>query len=218
MISQYRISRTVTPAATMALVTLDQAKLVLGITDTANDAALSAQIGQVSAAIQRYCDRVLVQQGYRDQFRYVLNWMLVGEPLPLRQYPLAVDENGYPIASVVQDGVSVDAATLEANTDRGYLYRLDGGGAFGWTGMLITVDYTAGYDPVPEDLQAACLEWLSGRWYSVGEDPALRAETIPDLITQTYNGGSSSGGEAGGAAAMPMSVRDMLAPFVRPAL
>lgn len=216
MISQYRISRTVTPAASMDLVTLDQAKLALGITDTASDQKLSAQIGQVSAAIHRWCDRVLVRQGYRDQFRYVLNWMCVGEPLPLRQYPLAVDENGYPIASVVQDGVAVDAATLEANTERGYLYRLDSGAAFGWTGLLITVDYTAGYDPVPEDLQAACLEWLSGRWYSVGEDPALRAETIPDLITQTYNSGG--GADGGGGSSMPMSVRDMLAPYVRPAL
>jgi hypothetical protein len=216
MISRYRISRTVTPAASMALVTLDQAKLVLGITDTSQDAALMAQINQVSAAIHRYCDHILVQQGYRDQFRYVCNWMLIGEPLPLRQYPLALDTNGYPVVAVVEDGASVDPASIEANDERGYLYRIDSGGAYGWTGLLITVDYTAGYDPVPEDLQAAALEWLSARWYSVGEDPALRSETIPDLITQVYNGGSGS--DAGGGAAMPAAVRDLLAPYVVPAL
>jgi len=215
MISRYLISRTVTPAASMALVTLDQAKLVLGITDTTSDAALTAQINQVSAAIQRYCDRVFVRQDYRDQYRYVMNWMPVGQPLPLRQYPLALDVNGYPLATVIEDGALVDAAAYEADADRGYLYRLDGA-AYAWTGLLITVDYTAGYDPVPEDLQAAALEWLSARWYSVGEGPALRSETIPDLITQVYNGGSGS--DANTASAMPAAVRGMLWPFVRPAL
>jgi hypothetical protein len=216
VISQYLISRTVTPAASLALVTLDQAKLALGITDTSQDAALTAQINQVSAAINRYCDRIFVQQGYRDQFRYVLNWMPVGQPLPLRQYPLAVDEDGNPLATVVEDSVAVDAAAFEADADRGYLYRLDGA-AYAWTGLLITVDYTAGYDPIPDDLQWATLEWLGVQWHSgYGRDPSLRAETIPDLITQTWDTSAAAVGAS--TTTVPAAVRGILWPYMRPAL
>jgi len=215
MISEYRISRTVTPAATMALVTLDQAKLALGIdpADTSQDAALQAQIDQVSAAIHRYCDHVLVQQGYRDQYRYVCNWMVVGEPLKLRQFPIAMDEDGDPIVSVVQDGNAADPLYIEADTDRGWLYSIDSAGAYGWTGLLITVDYMAGYDPVPDDVQAAALEWLTARWFAAGRDPALRSETIPDLRSVVFAGDMGAGTSGG---AIPPGARDLLAPYRMP--
>lgn len=212
MRSDYRLSRTVTPAATLALVTVDQAKLVLGIdaTDTSQDAALQAQINQTSAAIYRYVDRVLVSQSYRDQFRYVCNWMDIAAPLELRQYPLAVDVDGYPIVSIVQDGTGIDPLYYEADIERGLLYALDSAGAYGWTGLLITVDYTAGYDPIPDDVQAAALDWLTARWHSEGRDPSLRAEAIPDVISQTY-----AGADPMNASGIPGTARDLLAPYRR---
>ena len=215
MRTDYRISRTIVPAASLALVTVEQAKATLGIdaADTGQDTALAALIGQVSAAIHRYIDRILVQQGYRDQFRYVANWMFVGEPLQLWQYPVALDEDGAPVAAIVQDGNPVDAALYEADDERGLLYSIDASGAYGWTGLLITVDYTAGYDPIPEDVQAAALDWLTARWHSEGRDPSLRSETVPDLLAQTYAGADpmvSSG--------IPGTTRDLLAPYMRPAL
>lgn len=215
MRSDYRISRTITPAASLALVTLDQAKATLGIDmiDTSQDAALQTQINQVSAAIHRYVDRILVRQGYRDQFRYVCNWMRLGEPLALWQYPIALDENGDPIAIIVQDGSTVDAALYEANDERGLLYSIDAAGAYGWTGLLIAVDYTAGYDPIPDDVQAAALDWLTARWHSEGRDPSLRSETIPDLLAQTY-----AGADPMNASGIPGTARDLLTSYVRPAL
>lgn len=215
MRSEYRISRTIVPAASLALVTVEQAKATLGIgaADTSQDAALQALIGQVSAAIHRYIDRILVQQGYRDQFRYVANWMCVGEPLRLWQYPIALDEDGAAVATIVQDGVAVDVALYEANDERGLLYSIDASGAYGWTGLLITVDYTAGYDPVPEDVQAAALDWLTSRWHSEGRDPSLRSETVPDLLGQTY-----AGVDPMASSGVPGTARDLLEPYMRPAL
>jgi hypothetical protein len=215
MRTDYRISRTIVPAASLALVTVEQAKTTLGIdtADTSQDAALQALIGQVSAAIHRYIDRILVQQGYRDQFRYVANWMFVGEPLQLWQYPVALDEDDIPVAVVVQDGNPVDAALYEADDERGLLYSIDASGAYGWTGLLITVDYTAGYDPIPEDVQAAALDWLTARWHSEGRDPSLRSETVPDLLAQTY-----AGADPMASTGIPGTARDLLAPYMRPAL
>jgi len=215
MRTDYRISRTIVPAASLALVTVEQAKATLGIdaADTSQDAALAALIGQVSAAIHRYIDRILVQQGYRDQFRYVANWMFVGEPLQLWQYPVALDEDGSAVATIVQDGVAVDAALYEANDERGLLYSIDASGAYGWTGLLITVDYTAGYDPIPDDVQAAALDWLTARWHAEGRDPGLRSETVPDLLAQTY-----AGAEPMTSSGIPGAARDLLAPYMRPAL
>jgi hypothetical protein len=74
MNSRYRISRVTTPAASMALVSLADAKAYLGITDNTQDAAITQQIAQVSAAINHYCDRVLVQQTYEDTFRALYAW------------------------------------------------------------------------------------------------------------------------------------------------
>jgi hypothetical protein len=212
MISEYRISRTVTPAASMALVTVDQAKAALGIdpADTTQDASLTAQIASVSQGIFRYVDRVLVQQSYRDQFRYVCNYNYPGEPLQLRQYPIAVDITGAPLATITEDGVAVDPLYYEADTDRGLLYRLDGADPYGWTGMLITVDYTAGYEPIPDDIQAAALDWLTSRYHAEGRDPALRSETIPDVLSQVYAGDFGAGTSGG---AIPPAARDLLQPY-----
>jgi len=215
MRTAYRITRTIVPAASLALVTVGQAKATLGIdvSDTSRDTALQALIGQVSAAIHRYIDRILVQQGYRDQFRYVANWMRVGEPLQVWQYPVALDEEGAPLATIVQDGTAVDAALYEVNDERGLLYSIDASGAYGWTGLLITIDYTAGYDPIPEDVQAAALDWLTARWHSEGRDPSLRSETVPDLLAQTY-----AGADPMAATGIPGTARDLLEPYMRPAL
>ncbi|HEX2634803.1 MAG TPA: phage head-tail connector protein [Bradyrhizobium sp.] len=192
--------------------TLDQVKAALGIpaADTSQDASLQAQIASVSQAINRYLDRIVPQQMYRDQFRYLSNCNYPGEPLQLRQYPIAVDGNGDPLASITEDGVAVDPAYYEADTDRGLLYRLDGADPYGWAGALIIVDYTAGYLPIPEDIQAAALDWVAARYHSQGRDPALRSETIPDILTQVY-AGESGAGTAGGA--IPAAARNLLEPY-----
>jgi hypothetical protein len=200
----YRISRTITPAASLALITLDQAKAALGIdaADTSQDIALTQQIDQVSRAINNHCDRIFAQQGYTDQFRYVYNWLAAGEPLQMRQFPIAV-------ATVTEDGAAVGSASWEADAERGALYRLDGTAISSWAGITIVVAYDGGFDPIPDDVQGAALEWLTGRWAARGRDPALRSEAIPDVITQVW----SSDAVSTTTSSMPSLVADWLAPY-----
>jgi hypothetical protein len=207
----YRITRVVTPATSLALVSVDQAKAALGIdpADTSQDAALSAQIDSVSMAINNYCDRIFAVQVYRDQLRNACGWY--GEPLVTRQYPIMVNDTGVALVAVTENGVVLDAAYLEVYLETGGIYRLDGSMApAAWASALLVVDYTAGYDPIPADVQGAALEWLTARWFAVGRDPALRSETIPDLITQVYAGDFGAGTNAG---SMPPGARDLLAPY-----
>ncbi len=205
----YRITSVVTPAESLALVTLDQAKAALGIPaeDTAQDAVLTAQIESVSTAINNYCDRIFVVQTYRDQLRNACG--SYGEPLVVRQYPIIIAE-GVPLI-VTEDGAALDAALWEVFPEAGALYRLDATALpSGWGAALLVVDYTAGFDPIPADVQGAALEWLTVRHHAVGRDPALRSETIPDLITQVYAGDVGAGTSAG---SMTPGARDLLEPY-----
>lgn len=207
----YRISRVVTPAAGMALVSLDDAKSALGIDagDTSQDAVLTQQIEATSMAINNYCDRIFVVQTYRDQLRGAYG--AYGEPLVTRQYPIMVDDAGVPLAAVEEGGAALDATLLEVFPEGGAIYRLDATALpIAWGAALVAVDYTAGFDPIPADVQGACLEWLTARWHAIGRDPALRSETIPDLITEVYAGDFGAGTNAG---SMPPGARDLLAPY-----
>lgn len=206
--SGYRISRVTTPATSLALITLAQAKAVLGVAldDTSQDAAITQQIDQVSAAINNHCDRVLPRQEYEDQFRSVCARLDRGEPLRTRQFPIGTDIDDLPLLTVTQDGVLLDETSWEVDIESGALYRIDSGGA-AWTGNLIVVDYTGGYDPIPADVQGAALEWINARWASRGRDPMLRSETIPDQISHSWGGDPSM-------SSMPGITRDWLSKYV----
>lgn len=184
--SNYHISTVIEPAATFALVSVEMAKdyLQIPVTDTSQDGTLGVQIAQVSSAINSYCDRVFVRQGYRDQFRMPSNWLGAGEPLVTRQRPIVTVAN-LPMVSVVEDGSTITAWEVYCNP--GHLYRLDGSSAVAaWAGALVVVDYEAGFELIPEDVQGACLQWLSARWNTRGRDPMLRSQTIPDVVAETY--------------------------------
>ena len=207
----YRITRVVTPAASMALVSLDDAKTALGIDagDTSQDATLTAQIEATSMAINNFCDRIFVVQTYRDQLRDAYG--VYGEPLVTRQYPIMVDDSGVPVVAVTEGGAALDAELLEVFPEGGAIYRLDAALVpSAWGAALVTVEYAAGFDPIPADVQGACLEWLTARHNAIGRDPALRSETIPDLITQVYAGDAGAGTSGG---AIPPGARDLLAPY-----
>lgn len=208
---RFQITRVVTPASSMALVTLDEAKAALGIppADTSQDAALTAQIEAVGVAANNYCNRIFAVQTYQDTFRYVTNWLYPGQALRTRQFPIVMAE-GTPAVAVIENGAELDGALWEVFPEEGALYRLDSGLVGTWLGTAIVVDYTAGFDPIPADVRSAALEWLGARWGGTGRDPGLRSETIPDLITQTYDSGAAS---SAGTTAIPGGTRDLLAPY-----
>ena len=214
MPSPDQISTVITPAASNWLVSLDDALDELGLTSDGGtqDTQVGRMIGRVSAAISTYCDRVFVRQSYRDQFRYAC--FSSGVPLILSQAPIAVDEDGDLVLIASEDGTAVAAAEWEVNRTAGMLYRLDSAaGAAAWSGSLIVVDYDAGFDLIPEDVQAAALEWMGVRWATRGRDPALRSLSIPDVVAETYFDPAAA--SSGAAAGMPSTIRNTLDQYRR---
>jgi hypothetical protein len=209
MPSPHQISIVTMPAASLALVSLDVAKDALRVTVDTKDGLIGRQIAQVSAAINTYCNRVFVRQSYRDQFRYSTNWLGFGSPLVLVHSPVAVDADGDLVLTVDEDGALVGTTEWSVDRSSGALYRLDSAGGFAaWSGALVTVNYDAGFDIIPDDVQAAALEWLTARWNSYGRDPALRSLNIPDVVSETYfDPGATSGAIVGG---VPVGVKRTL--------
>jgi hypothetical protein len=214
-VNHYRITRVVIPAATLDLVTLDQAKAMLGIApaDTTQDAQIAQHIAASSLAINHMCNRIFAVQTYRDQVRGAYGcW---GEPFVTRQYPIVVDsETGLPLVAVTEDGAVLDPALMETDPPNGRLYRLDGAAApAAWGSAAMLVDYTAGFSEIPADVQGACLEWVGIRYGAVGRDPALRSETVPDLLTQVFNSGDSGMASSSSSTAVPPTVRQWLSAY-----
>ena len=210
----YVISRVITPATSLALMTLDQAKAALGIplTDTSQDAAIQQEIDAVSAAIHNYCDRVFVRQSYRDQIRSVCAWLPTGYPIQTQQWPIPLDNTGAPVLTVTENGTLIDPALWEAEVETGSIYRLDTSAMmFSWTAQVLVLDYDGGYDVIPADVQGAALEYLTARWASRGRDPALRREIIPDVISQDWYTDATT-------PSMSATVRDWLSSYQRPYL
>lgn len=203
------ISTVITPALSFALVTVEMAKDYLGISasDTSQDGKIGQQIAQVSSSINTYCDRIFVQQTYRDQFRSPDAWLNYGSPLIVGQRPIVV-------SSVTIDGVANSLWEIDAL--RGRLYALDSGGGFSsWAGMVTIVDYQGGYQVIPEDIQGAALCWLSYRWTrqasQLSRDPALRTLIIPDVVSETYDTSfGTTESYSNTSSAVPPEVRDTL--------
>ena len=105
--------------------------------------------------------------------------------------------------------MALDPAYLEVYPETGAVYRLDARWARArGAAALVVVDYTAGFDPIPADVQSRGARMARRRWGNTGRDPGLRSETIPDLITQVY--GSDTSASAG---TIPAGARDLLAPY-----
>lgn len=95
---------------------------------------------------------------------------------------------------VVQELAVGETQTLVYGQDysvdsrRGWLIRLNAwtGLAQKWEAVPTTVQYTAGYAKVPDDLEDACLRLVTARFRSRGRDPMLVQRDQPGLGPERY--------------------------------
>lgn len=76
--------------------------------------------------------------------------------------------------------------TIDAK--KGWLIRLDPftGVATKWEAMPVTVQYSAGYSPIPDDLEDAALRMVVARYKARGRDPFVRSESDTGLGQKAY--------------------------------
>lgn len=158
---------------TPILLPLDKVKELLGLTDTASDAALTAALPVVTAMFENYCKRGLayVADVVEEQS------IVAVERLPLFRYPVEV------VSELLINGVAQAPAPVAPQVDsaHGFIYigacgwwgRYPGYAGWGYPGNFARVTYSGGYDPdeVPADLAdafARCCADYGGVTYSSG--------------------------------------------------
>ncbi|WP_316184716.1 phage head-tail connector protein [Bradyrhizobium sp. SZCCHNRI1003] len=181
------ITTVVTPAKSYDLTTLDVVKQELSITDGIKDGLLKRYIAGASAAAAQYCNRRFHAETVKDEIYPAQDphaWMLSGsfEVLQLSRWPVialsALTENG--IALVEGTDFKVDDAT-------GALIRIDvAGNRTMWNALPKVVQYQAGYEPVPPEVEDAVLRMVSRRYATQGRDPNLRTEDIQGVVSRSW--------------------------------
>lgn len=210
-----RVVTTVTAAAANYLLTdLATVKAELGISGSANDAALRRYLKSSSAAAAQYCNRVFQAEAVTDAFypeQDPYPFQVPGgvSALQLTRWPMVsvttVTENGVALAQ--DSDFRIDAA-------RGQLLRLDGNGALrGWPARPIVAAYTGGYQAIPDDIVDAVMRMVRARWFARDRDPYLMTEDITGVYSARW--WIATGDQAGN---MPPDVVDILDNYRMPVM
>jgi hypothetical protein len=196
-------STLVTPATERNLVTLDDLREQLRVRagDTANDDWYTKVIARSSLAAERYCNRIFAQQDYADTFATGASGS-PSEPLVLGQAPIDPAS-----ITVMLDGGALGNDGYQLDPIVGHLWRV---GTY-WTSTSgLSVAYTAGFDPIPADVQQAVLDLATMENAGRGRDPMLRATESPGLGRQEYWVGGPPGGSL-----IPQDIASLLNPYRR---
>lgn len=137
------------------LTTLPRVKEWLAITAPTNDALLSRLIFAASDYIETYLSRNIARasyQSYRDGHG--------GRRLMFRNYPVVS------LTAVKVGGVSIPPSV---NGSPGFVHTetsvtLVGGYVFEAGASNVYLEYVAGYDPIPNEIEQACIDLVSLRY------------------------------------------------------
>ena len=176
------------------LTDLAAAKAELCTPDTTHDAFLGRAITQTSRIISNACNRVFVAETVSDLFYrqrrdgVFPTWTAAeASRLQLSRWPVLS------VVSVIETDLSGAQTTLVADTDftldaaRGQLVRL---GLTQlpcrWSAAIVTAEYQAGFEEIPDDLVEACLLLVTARYRGRGRDLNIRQESIAGVIETQY--------------------------------
>lgn len=174
----------VTPAASMALTTLEAVKAELSLSGTGDDAWLTDTIARASAIIARWCGRVFALETVQETYRIDRATDL----LVLSRWPVAA------VVSIVAGGAWLAADGWEVDAANGDLYRLGVGDQRKvWPIGKTVVTYSAGFIlpgaegcDLPADIEAACIALCVRAFPAKGRDPALRSYENPDVEKYSF--------------------------------
>jgi gp6-like head-tail connector protein len=212
-----------TDSAGPDLISLDDLKFALGITDDSQDAQLQSAITMQSRIIAEYCNRRFGRAQAIETFTFDR-----GEIVLQRQ---ALVLSLYPVAEIFEvSTVGASDADYEFDSESGRLWP---GGTWGWWPATpieapwpipyqgkISVTYSGGYD-LPEDaparLQRAVIECVNSvRTTSAAgyRDPTIReiqhGDTRISYVSPSFASGAISAGQH-----LSPSVADLIKPYRR---
>lgn len=208
-----------TASAGPDLISLDDLKFALGITDTSEDAKLRAAITMQSRIIAEYCDRRFGRAEALETFIFDPGENLrAREPLVLSLYPVAE------IAEVSTAGATGQDYHFDSDSGRLWLTDIQNPytflGPYGyWTQQgAVAITYSGGYDlpeQAPARLQRAVIECVSAVRSAYGSgvrDPTIRevqhGDTRISYVSPSFAAGTTS-------QHLTPSVTDLIKPYRR---
>lgn len=136
------------------LVTLDETKEYLGITESTYDDFLTSQIQLVSEAIEGYCGRKFEEKDYSQTF-YTDDY---ADQSPVKNLPLFQ----YPVSAVTLIELDSEALTeVRLQKDSGIISHRDG---LMNCGDELIVEYTAGYAVIPMVIKSVVYNVVGERY------------------------------------------------------
>jgi hypothetical protein len=177
----------------VALVTLSEFKTWMGLTDTAQDAAISAIIPAASATVEQAIDRPATQAAIANEVHDGNG----SARLWVRRWPIAS------ISQLTIDGQSVSAsdflwADRTVTLLRGRRFTLGTGN--------ILVSYTGGWVTLPDDVRQAVFYTVQAMLYAAAADPNLLSESTGGVFGGTMI--------ATGPGSLPPAARSLLQPYM----
>ena len=188
------------PASSYDLVDLDTVKDELGIPpeDISKDGRLQRWITSTSQRFANICGVVFPEEGVSEVFRLlgtgygyggyhyhgpVHPWgsgSPYGLPIRLRRRPVMA------VTNVTESTTPLDPTTYETDLPGGLIYRLTSNSRGNWCGTSVNVEYSAGYDPIPADVQDAVLSIVRHKYALSGRDPLVKRFSIENVGSEDY--------------------------------
>jgi hypothetical protein len=172
-----------TATTSTGLTTLAAVKAELQITGNAEDAYLEEQILRVSAAITTYLNVATSNTGSRTLFKETLveTVRYPVKRMVLSRYPVTS------IASLVEDGTTVDPTLYEVDGAYGIVTRYDANSyKRDWCFRKCVITYDGGFATIPKDIEDACIGIIKGVRSARTRDPLVKSEDIPGVLSTTY--------------------------------
>jgi hypothetical protein len=207
MHSVFTILSETTDSAGPDLISLDDLKFALKITDTSEDAQLTAMITLQSRIITEYCDR-------RFGFAEALETFTFdpGETMLARQ---ALTLSLYPVLEVIElSTAGATAQDYDLDPESGRLWMPSGPWLVGGYPDVVSVIYSGGYDlpeQAPARLQKAIIEAIREQRASGARDPSIREVSFGDARVSYFT--STFATATSGYLSGP--VLDLIRPFRR---
>jgi hypothetical protein len=178
-----RIIEVLTPATSFELLTLDEAKLLMGLstTDTSEDAQLSLFVDINSATVMRLCNRIFAREECREEWRelnggyriFPSHWPIYDGDIESVESPM---------------GTVLDPSAYELEEESG---KIEFFGACAWTEPVV-VTYWGGYDlpddaPLPLKRAVAMLNLQSKLLASMGTIAGIRTLAHKEARVQFHD-------------------------------
>lgn len=198
-----------TTASDLALLTIEELRAAVGVTDTKSDAALKMLGARVASLITSNGCNVrsdgvnpptLRKETLSETFRLGCET----EYLILARRPIVS------ITSITHCDAALDTDEYEILAGAGMLRRLCNDYPAYWSAGKTVVVYEAGWATVPDDLKLQAALAVKLYWSRDQRDPMLKSLSVPGVVDETYWVGALDG------MALPQDILDGLGRFMNP--